>query len=577
MKEEILIIKYFKNKLEYAAEKDKLYVKEQFFKDIKQFNPEDIINLKEFLEESTHEKKDKFMNYLLDYLNLEKLSKDKIKDILKINLHINNFQLNVEEFYKVQPFFYDKAKIFWFWNEIEFKYEIVDETDLMRILDRDLGFCGQTVTTTFKSNYIEAFKRVGRNYHPKEAPIKWIQFKNKAFSLTSKKTHDVTHDYFFTNPIPWDIGKSEDTPVMDELFKSWVGEEYVITLYQIIAYCCYRNYPIQLLFSLCGSGRNGKSQFLKIVDKFIGKDNVTSTELDQLLGNRFESFKLYKKLVCNIGETNFGVLDQSSILKKLTGGDKIGFEKKNKDPFDDYNYAKPIIASNSLPSSSDTSDGFYRRWAIIDFPNEFEERGRDIVETIPEIEYNNLAKKICRILPELLKKGKFTNQGTIAERRNKYIEMSNPLEKFINEHCETDESYYESSSKLYTKYMQFLKKNKKRIVKRTEFNKVLDEEGFYQERNSKKVNEEWISGRWINGLRLCDVCDVRDALLTRIPMRINQSVSTDINDTNDTNNIKSEYIYDTIYLKCIFCQNENSDIWLNEKPVCKKCHKKIIN
>ena len=87
-----------------------------------------------------------------------------------------------------------------------------------------------------------------------------------------------------------------------------------------------------------------------------------------MLDSRFESFKLYKKLVCTMGETNFNVLNKTSLLKKLTGQDLIGFEFKNKKPFDDYNYAKIMIASNSLPVSSDTSEGFYRRWMILDFP-----------------------------------------------------------------------------------------------------------------------------------------------------------------------------------------------------------------
>ena len=44
-------------------------------------------------------------------------------------------------------------------------------------------------------------------------------------------------------------------------------------------------------------------------------------------------------------------------------------------------FAKIIINSNSLPNSLDTSDGFYRRWLIVNFPNEFPE-GRDIIATI---------------------------------------------------------------------------------------------------------------------------------------------------------------------------------------------------
>ena len=103
---------------------------------------------------------------------------------------------------------------------------------------------------------------------------------------------------------------------------------------------------------------------------------------------------------------------------------------KNKLPFTDFNYAKIIIASNSLPSSDDTSEGFYRRWHIIDFPNEFPE-GKDITLTIPNIEYRNLARKVMEILPKLLERGCFSNQGTIMERKRKYQMASNPLPYFI--------------------------------------------------------------------------------------------------------------------------------------------------
>ena len=102
-----------------------------------------------------------------------------------------------------------------------------------------------------------------------------------------------------------------------------------------------------------------------------------------------------------MGETNFGVLSKSSILKKLTGGDMIGFEIKGKDPFDDYNYAKIIIASNSLPPSDDTSEGFYRRWNIINFGNKFVEgiATQEHCKTSrcnPHIQKTDTCIRICR-------------------------------------------------------------------------------------------------------------------------------------------------------------------------------------
>jgi putative DNA primase/helicase len=422
-----------------------------------------------------------------------------------IRLVITNYAENAKMFWEKNPYFYDKNQNFWLWNQNKCVYERLDDTDILRLFDKILGFQGQTITPSIKNNHLEAFKRYGREKMPKEAPTKWIQFKNKAFSIESRNIYDVEPNYFFTNRIPYEIGQEANTPIIDKLFNEWVGEKNKQTLYEIIAYCCYRSYPIQTLFCLYGSGRNGKTCFLKLLSKFLGVENVSSTDLDLLVGNnrsRFEMTKLYKKLCCMMGETNFGILKSSSLIKRITGGDLIGFEFKNKPPFDDFSSCKIIIASNSLPTSEDTSDGFYRRWIIIDFPNEFKE-GKDVIESVPENEYHNLAKKVVDILPELLSRGFFIEQGNIEERKNKYIMASNPLPVFIERFCEKSDSYYVSYNEFYSNYIHFLKVLKRRRVNRREFKESLESEGFWVEKVSRKdSNGEWVGGWWIDGLRV---------------------------------------------------------------------------
>ena len=89
---------------------------------------------------------------------------------------------------------------------------------------------------------------IGRKYKPKEARPEWIQFKDKIFDINNKTIFKATPEYFFTNPIPHEIGSNKNTPFLDKLFESWVGKNYVNTLYEIIAYCCYRDYPIHSMF-----------------------------------------------------------------------------------------------------------------------------------------------------------------------------------------------------------------------------------------------------------------------------------------------------------------------------------------
>ena len=437
---------------------------------------------------------------------------DHQRKVMLSQLTITNYLDNVRAFHKDNPFFYDKNKIFWMWNKKQYSYEMVDETDLLIKIEGELTMNGLTVTTKMKNNYLEAFRRVGREKLPKQPEKNWIQFKNKVIDLSSEQTYEVSPTYFFCNPIPWKLGDTTDTPTFDKLFTEWVGEHKKEVLYEIIAYTCLTDYPIHTLFALIGSGRNGKTKFLQIITKFTGIKNCTSTELDDLLERPFERGKLFKKLVCIMGETNFATINKSSVLKRLTGQDLMSFEFKGKNPFDEYNFAKIIIASNSLPSSLDTSEGFYRRWLIINFPNSFEE-GHDILNIIPEIEYENLALKSITKLKQVLSRGSFTGQGSIEDRKHAYIMASNPLVFFLQECCEHHEDYFIKSKDLYAAFTKYLIRNKKRIVRRKEFNQVLSEEGFYPEKTGKQLSDgSWENTFWVSGLRLKKSLDVLEDL-----------------------------------------------------------------
>lgn len=420
-------------------------------------------------------------------------------------LKLDNYIDNVETFWTTNPFFYDKSQMFWMWNREEYKYELTDETSLMNLIDEQLGFAGQTVTSGIRGNYMEAFKRVGRKHLPLDAPKTWLQFKDTIVDIITLQETKATPQHFICNPIPWQLGSTTETPIIDKLFEDWQGKNKQV-LYEVIAYCLLPDYPIHIILAMIGSGRNGKTQYQKIIERFIGRDNITSAELDVLVKERFESAKLYKKLVCTMGETNFGLMNKTSLLKKLCGGDLISYEYKNKMPFTGHNYAKIIINTNSLPPSEDTTEGFYRRWLILTWENNFEETGKDIVDFIPEAEYPALARKSITVLSELLERGQFTHQGSIEERQKKYIMASNPLTVFLQERCIQSDSFCVKAKDLYHEYLKYLQEKKRRIIRRKEFNQLLAEEGYQADHDKRKVErngiEVWENSYWVDGLQL---------------------------------------------------------------------------
>ena len=179
-----------------------------------------------------------------------------------------------------------------------------------------------------------------------------------------------------------------------------------------------------------------------------------------------------------MGETNFGELSKTSILKKLSGGDLIGFEYKNKDPFEEKNYAKILISTNNLPTTTDKTVGFYRRWMIIDFPNQFSEE-EEVLNRIPEEEYEILSIKCISILHDLLKERKFHNEGDIEERMKRYEDRSNFLEKFINEFTDrNDVNGFITKSDFYKKFSAWGKENRHRNLSETSLSLMIKKLGI---------------------------------------------------------------------------------------------------
>ena len=178
-----------------------------------------------------------------------------------------------------------------------------------------------------------------------------------------------------------------------------------------------------------------------------------------------------------MGETNFNEMSKTSILKKLTGGDLIGFEYKNKNPFSERNYAKIIISTNNLPTTTDKTIGFYRRWMIIDFPNRFSEQ-KDILEDIPEEEYESLALKCTTILHDLLKNRKFHNEGSVEDRMEKFEARSDFLQKFLDDFVIDDINEFIGKEEFRKRFLEWCKENRHRDMAENTLSKKLKEKGI---------------------------------------------------------------------------------------------------
>ena len=392
----------------------------------------------------------------------------------------------VQQLYEVKPFFYDKSGMFLIWNNEDKKYEISDEVDMLNGI-AELG--ADTINSKSKTEILNAIKQYGRKRVPIDPPKTWVQFKDKIYDYDTMEEFDATPKYFITNPIPHNIGKSEETPTIDKLFLEWVGKDYQEALYQITAYTASSYQFMQRIIALVGGGSNGKGTLLKLLIRFLGEYNVASSEIKELSSNQFETSVIYKKLLCVVGEVSYDDMKNTNQLKKLGGEDPIRYCFKGKTPFTEDSPTTIIPATNSLPKTPDKTMGFYRKWFLIDFPNQFTEIKHGIIENIPEVEFENLAKKTIRILSELYKTQKFSNEGDFEERMKRYEERSNPILRFIETKCEENVCENVELKKFTDAYNEHAKIHHLRVLSVIQVGKILREEGFEVGRRTKFLED----------------------------------------------------------------------------------------
>lgn len=202
----------------------------------------------------------------------------------------------------------------------------------------------------------------------------YVNLKNGLYNIKTHKFIEHTHEIFTLNQMDCSYDKNaydEDTyNVIRSL--SCDDEDIITLLIQMLGYFLTNDCRFQKSFILLGNGRNGKSMFLDMIRSWLGDDNCSSLALEDV-NEKFKTAELVGKMI-NIGDdSGHNLLQNTSTFKKLVTGDSITVERKNQNPFKFENKAKLIFAANSLPPTTDRSEGFFRRCIIIPFNAHYKE------------------------------------------------------------------------------------------------------------------------------------------------------------------------------------------------------------
>ena len=236
----------------------------------------------------------------------------------------------------------------------------------------------------------------------------------------------------------------------------------------------------KMLF-LHGIGANGKSCLLEIVSAIIGKENTTAYDLKSLTDeNGYYRAQLSGKILNAVSELKGGF--KADVFKALASGEPISVRSPHEKPFVMYNYAKSIFNCNELPTSTEFTLGFFRRFSIIPFNVTITkaEKNPTLAKEIINEELSGVLNLILEGLSRLIKQGKFSHCQASEDVLKDYQKESDSVALFIDESkYNTGESY--ALKVLYNLYKDFCYENNLKPLGSRKIRKRFEHLGHHTE------------------------------------------------------------------------------------------------
>ena len=213
-------------------------------------------------------------------------------------------------------------------------------------------------------------------------------------------------------------------------------------LQELSGYVLFPDNRLQKCAVLIGAGANGKSVFLNVLTKIFGSCNVSNVEMSSL-SQDFQAIQLMNSMLNISAETKTNVAGAESKFKQITAGDEISACYKGKDYITFRPRAKMFLACNEYVKSSDTTDGWTRRFCFVNFPVKFVEEPKEENERLidrnieTKLTSNEQLTKIFNWVLDgyimLRDCGYFTEPTDQKEINEEFKELSNPIIEFVKE------------------------------------------------------------------------------------------------------------------------------------------------
>jgi phage/plasmid-associated DNA primase len=302
--------------------------------------------------------------------------------------------------------------------------------------------------------------------YPFDAPGNIILISNGALKIDPNNVTLLphSHEHMKTLKLPATYKKEIKPCAVMKVFHSWVDEDDVPILTQIIAQGIYQNMrrtTFKRNYLLQGPPDAGKSTYMDLCIKFIDKKLKCDISLQQICKNERFLAANFEGMLFNMHDDLKDIpLDGSGNFNKFTGTCDHGIERKGKDAYQGFITCPHVFTCNKPPAYDETLQGdeaWWKRWDFLSFPNLFIRDAGYQDRVFTEDFLSGLLNLVIAEIQYILSVNalRITHDPTIVQER--WGMLSDPLKMWVSEKFDWGSEFsYFDKRKMHNKYLEYM-------------------------------------------------------------------------------------------------------------------------
>jgi putative DNA primase/helicase len=307
---------------------------------------------------------------------------------------------------------------------------------------------------------------------------------------------------------------SADIPVTywEDRCAEWLPDRNIRDAFQMFCGLCLTgDISFQVFAFIYGPGGTGKSTAVKAILKTLGSYAATVAFNSFTEGMKKDAGAATPQVMRMKGKRLVSALEapdnasfDSAFIKGMTGGERMVGRALYQEQIEFDVMAKALFVGNVLPRVAIHDDGFWRRVMVLEFNEVQTSAGHRNIDIAAELATQEVQNQILAWMVKgwsmlgAHRGNGFPVPQECSESMKEWQGDNDTLRQFVEECCELDPSYWESTDDLYRAYgMWFMGEEKFKLTDRG-FGRKINRPGVAV--NRKRVNGKVIRGR--RGIRL---------------------------------------------------------------------------